>query len=63
MPYLVLSRKVGEVIRIDDNIDVMVVSFDKDAVRLGVSAPNDIPVHRLEVFEAIQRENEATVDD
>ena len=54
---LVLSRKVGERIVIDDHIQVTVVSVQGDKVRLGIQAPQHVPVHRQEVYDAIQREN------
>jgi carbon storage regulator len=53
---LVLSRKVDEVIRIGDDISVCVVDIRGDKVRIGVQAPTVIPVHRQEVYDAIQRE-------
>jgi carbon storage regulator len=52
---LVLSRKKNEAIIIDAKITVTVVEIRGDKVRLGIEAPADIPVHRQEVFEAIQR--------
>jgi carbon storage regulator len=54
---LVLSRQRNESIIIGDNIVVTVVDIRGDKVRLGINAPLDIPVHRQEVYEAIQREN------
>ena len=54
---LVLSRQRDESIIIGDNIVVTVVDIRGDKVRLGIDAPSEIPVHRREVFEAIQREN------
>jgi carbon storage regulator len=54
---LVLSRHRDESIMIGDNIVVTIVDIRGDKVRLGIEAPNDIPVHRQEVYEAIQREN------
>lgn len=54
---LVLSRHRDETIMIGDDIVVTVVDIRGDKVRLGISAPPNIPVHRQEVFEAIQREN------
>lgn len=53
---LVLSRKRSEVIDIGDNISITVVDIRGDKVRLGIEAPKDIPVHRREVMEAIERE-------
>lgn len=53
---LVLSRHANERIRIGDNIEVVVVEIRGDKVRLGIVAPTAVPVHRQEVYEAIQRE-------
>jgi len=55
---LVLSRQTDESIIIGDNIVVTVVDVRGDKVRLGIDAPTEIPVHRQEVYEAIQRENQ-----
>ena len=52
---LILSRKKNECIVIGDGIRVMVAEIRGDKVRLGIEAPKDIPVHRREVFDAIQR--------
>jgi carbon storage regulator len=54
---LVLSRHRDESIIIGDNIVVTIVDIRGDKVRLGIDAPTEIPVHRQEVYEAIQREN------
>ena len=53
---LVLSRQLDESIIIGDEIVVTVVDIRGDKVRLGIQAPNHIPVHRQEVFDAIQRQ-------
>ena len=53
---LVLSRHRDESIMIGDNIVITVVDVRGDKVRLGIDAPTDIPVHRQEVYDAIQRE-------
>ncbi len=55
---LVLSRKVGETIVIDNDIRITVVRFGVDKVRLGVEAPSHVKVDRLEVWAAIQREKQ-----
>jgi carbon storage regulator len=55
---LVLSRQRDESIIIGDNIVITVVDIRGDKVRLGIQAPTEIPVHRQEVYEAIQRENQ-----
>jgi carbon storage regulator len=54
---LVLSRHRDESIIIGDDVIVTIVDIRGDKVRLGIQAPQDIPVHRREVYEAIQREN------
>jgi carbon storage regulator len=57
-PMLVLSRQRDESIMIGDSIVVTIVDIRGDKVRLGISAPAEVPVHRQEVYEAIQRENQ-----
>ena len=52
---LVLSRKKNESIVINDDISIVVVEIRGDKVRLGVEAPKEVPVHRREVYDAIQR--------
>ena len=59
---LVLSRKKNESIVIDDDITIVVVDIRGDKVRLGIEAPKEVPVHRREVYDAIQR-NENSVKD
>ncbi|MFT5522416.1 MAG: carbon storage regulator [Pirellulaceae bacterium] len=54
---LVLSRHRDESIMIGDDIVVTIVDIRGDKVRLGIDAPTSIPVHRREVYDAIQREN------
>lgn len=54
---LVLSRQRDETIMIGDDIEITVVDIRGDKVRLGITAPSEIPVHRKEVYEAIKREN------
>lgn len=55
---LVLSRQRDESIIIGDNVVVTVVDVRGDKVKLGIDAPQSIPVHRREVYEAIRRENQ-----
>ena len=64
---LVLARKVGQSIVINDNIELLVIEVRGDQVRLGIEAPRSIPVHRKELLEQIRAENaraagEASVD-
>lgn len=54
---LVLSRQRDESIIIGDNVQVTIVDIRGDKVRLGIVAPAEVPVHRKEVYDAIQREN------
>ena len=54
---LVLSRKPNESVIIGDDIKVTIVEIRKGQVRLGFEAPRDVPVHREEIYEAIQKEN------
>ena len=59
---LVLSRQRDQTIMIGDDIEVTVVDIRGTKVRLGVTAPKTIAVHRKEVYEAIQRENRAAAE-
>ncbi len=56
---LVLTRKLGESIRIGDNIIVKVVDLDSRHVKLGIDAPKSVSVNREEIYERIQNENKA----
>lgn len=55
---LVLSRQRDETIMIGDDVEITIVDIRGDKVRLGITAPRHIQVHRKEVYEAIRRENE-----
>ena len=50
---LILTRRINEVIRIGDHIQVVIVAIEGNKVRLGITAPRSLPVHRQEVYEAI----------
>ena len=54
---LVLTRKLGEAIAIDDHIKIMVVQIKGKQVRLGITAPSDTKVHREEVYHSIKEAN------
>ena len=59
---LVLTRKLGESIAIDDHIKIVVVQLKGKQVRLGIKAPKETKIHREEVYKAIQDQNiEASV--
>jgi len=53
---LVLTRKVGEIVRVGDDVQITVVEIRGGAVRIGIAAPRDTMVLRQEVYEAIERE-------
>ena len=53
---LVLSRQRDESIMIGDDVEITIVDVRGDKVRLGITAPKQIPVHRREIYDAIQRE-------
>lgn len=54
---LVLTRKLGESIAIDDHIKIVVVQIKGKQVRLGIKAPKETKIHREEVYRAIQEQN------
>lgn len=56
---LVLSRKVGEVIKIGNDIELTVVSVSGDQVKIGIKAPKQVEIHRKEIFDQIYNENKA----
>lgn len=58
---LVLTRKLGESIVIDGRITVKIVRLEGDAVKIGIAAPTDVPIHREEIYLEIQRNNRAAL--
>ncbi len=56
---LVLSRQKDESIMIGDEVEITIVDVRGDKVRLGITAPKSIAVHRREIYDAIQREKKA----
>ncbi len=58
---LVLSRKRNESIVINDDIEIVIIEIRGDKVRLGITAPKEVPVHRHEVYQAIRARDDATV--
>jgi carbon storage regulator len=56
LAMLVLSRQRDESIMIGDDVEITIVDVRGDKVRLGITAPKKIPVHRREIYDAIQRE-------
>lgn len=59
---LVLTRKLGESIAIDDHIKIVVVQIKGKQVRLGIQAPKETKIHREEVYSAIQDSNKEAVN-
>jgi carbon storage regulator len=60
---LILSRKPGESIVIDGRIIIKIMRLEGDVVKVGIDAPIEIPVHRQEVYEEIQRSNKESLAD
>ena len=58
---LVFTRRRNEAIIVADGIEIRVLRVSKDAVRLGVTAPADVPVHQQEVYDQIREENRRAV--
>lgn len=56
---LALTRKKGESVVLNNNIEVTVLEIRGDQVKLGIKAPRQVPVYRKEVYLQIQKENEA----
>ena len=54
---LVLSRKPGEAIRIGDDIEISVIEVRGDTVRIGISAPRNVPVFRMELLAEVAKTN------
>ena len=58
---LALTRKKGEALVINNNIEITVLEIRGDQVKIGISAPKDVPVYRKEVFLQIQKENQEAI--
>lgn len=58
---LALTRKKGEALVINNNIEVTVLEIRGDQIKIGISAPKDVPIYRKEVYLQIQKENEAAI--
>jgi carbon storage regulator len=54
---LVLTRKLQEAIKIGQDIEITILAIDGDQVKIGISAPKNIGIHRKEIFISIQEEN------
>lgn len=59
---LILSRKLNESIVIDGRIIVKILRIERDTVKIGIQAPTELPVHRQEVYDMIQRNKQASLN-
>lgn len=59
---LALSRKKNEALVINNNVEITVLEIKGEQVKLGISAPREVPVYRKEVYVQIQEANKAAVD-
>ena len=60
---LALSRKKGEALIINNNIEVTILEVKGDQIKLGINAPREIPVYRKEVYDQIQQANKEAMAD
>lgn len=58
---LILSRRTGETLNIGDDIEVTILDVKGNQVRLGITAPQEVAVHREEIYERIREEEEPTL--
>ena len=60
---LALSRKKGEALIINNNLEITVLEVKGDQVKIGIKAPKDVPIYRNEVYEQIQAANKEALTD
>jgi carbon storage regulator len=58
---LILSRKPGETVVIDGQIRVRIIRVEGDVVKIGIEAPDEVSIHRQEVYDEIQRSNKEAI--
>lgn len=59
---LALSRKKNEALIINNNIEITILEIKGEQVKIGITAPKEVPIYRKEVYVQIQDENKASVD-
>ncbi|MCR5390775.1 MAG: carbon storage regulator CsrA [Lachnospiraceae bacterium] len=60
---LALSRKKGEALIINNNVEITVLDVKGDQVKIGINAPKEVPIYRNEVYEQIQAANKEALTD
>ena len=60
---LALSRKKGDSIIVNDNIEIVIIDIGKEQVKIGIKAPKSVSIYRKEVFEQITKENKEAILD
>lgn len=58
---LALTRKKGESLVVNNNIEITVLEVRGDQVKIGIAAPKNVPIYRKEVYLQIQKENEESI--
>ena len=58
---LALTRKKGESLVINNNIEITVLEIRGDQIKIGISAPKEVPVYRKDVYKQIEKENQASL--
>lgn len=59
---LTLTRKKGESIVLNNNIEITILEIRGEQIKIGISAPRDVSIYRKEVYLQIQEENKASID-
>lgn len=59
---LALTRKKGESLVVNNNIEITVLEIRGDQIKIGINAPKDVPIYRKEVYLQIQEENKAALE-